>query len=111
MDVTKGERSPSLPTDTSWRCPLTLEFTPLPAALLAPIDAERPWVVFGACRGAEADAFFPMTRDATQQALVICASCPVRVECLDYALEARERFGVWGGKTEKQRRQTLRRIA
>ena len=92
---------------------MTLEFTPLPAALSAPIDEERPWVVFGACRDSDADAdtFFPSTREATEKAMAICASCPVQIECLEYALEARERFGVWGGRTEKQRRQMLRRIA
>jgi WhiB family redox-sensing transcriptional regulator len=35
----------------------------------------------------------------------------VQVECLDYALEARERFGIWGGTTDKQRRRLLRRSA
>jgi WhiB family redox-sensing transcriptional regulator len=81
-------------------------------ALTAPIDDERPWVVFGACRNAtDTETFFPVTPEETERALAICATCPVQRECLDYALEARERFGIWGGKTEKQRRQILRRSA
>ena len=72
--------------------------------LAVPISDERPWVVFSSCRDADPDLFFPTTREETQQALAICASCPVRPECLEYALEARERFGIWGGVTEKRRK-------
>lgn len=80
-------------------------------ALTAPINEERPWMVFGACREADADLFFPSTKDQTQAALAICATCPVQQDCLQYALDARERFGVWGGRTEKQRKSLLRRSA
>jgi WhiB family redox-sensing transcriptional regulator len=90
---------------------MTLQFTSLPPALTAPIDDERPWVVFGACRDVKGNTFFPMTREESQRALAICSTCPVQLECLEYALEARERYGIWGGKTEKQRRQLLRKIA
>lgn len=90
---------------------MTLQFTSLPSALTAPIDDERPWVVFGACREVQGNTFFPMTREESQQALAICSTCPVQLECLEYALEARERYGIWGGKTEKQRRQLRRRTA
>jgi len=90
---------------------MTVQFTSLPAALTAPIDEERPWVVFGACRDDGGSTFFPMTREESDRAVAICTTCPVQMECLEYALEARERYGVWGGKTEKQRRQLLRRIA
>ena len=80
-------------------------------ALTAPINEERPWMVFGACREADPDMFFPTNKEQTQAALGICATCPVRHDCLEYALAARERFGVWGGKTEKQRKMLLRRTA
>lgn len=75
-----------------------------------PITQERPWVVFGACRDADPDLFFPSTREEEATALALCASCPVRAECLDYAIEAGERFGVWGGLTEKQRRKHVLRL-
>ncbi len=75
-----------------------------------PISDERPWLVFSACREADPDLFFPSTREETEQALAICASCPVRPECLEYSLEAGERFGIWGGLTEKKRRKVAGRL-
>ena len=90
---------------------MTLDITPVPAALAPPIDSERPWVVFSACRDADPEVFFPVSREETDAALAICATCTVQAECLDYALEARERYGIWGGKTEKQRRRLLRQSA
>ena len=91
------------------------EITEAVARMLAvPISDERPWVVFGACRDADPDLFFPSSRQETEQALAICGSCPVKPECLAYATEAGERFGIWGGLTEKGRRKhrgRLRRTA
>jgi WhiB family redox-sensing transcriptional regulator len=79
--------------------------------LEVPISEERPWVVFGACRHVDPDLFFSTDPGETEHALSICASCPVRVECLDYALEAGERFGIWGGLTEKRRKTVSRSTA
>lgn len=76
----------------------------------APIMNERPWAVFAACKDEEGMTFFPQTRDEEVQALTICEICPVSEDCLDHALETNERFGVWGGTTEKERRR-LSRIA
>lgn len=73
-----------------------------------PINEERPWMVFSACRDQDPDIFFPQSQEATDHAIAICNSCPVKLDCLEYSLEARERFGIWGGTTEKQRRQLLR---
>ena len=78
--------------------------------LSVPITDERPWVVFAACRDADPDLFFPAGREEELRALAVCASCPVRSECLDYALEAGERFGIWGGLTEKKRRKLSLRM-
>ena len=77
-------------------------------ALAAPILEERPWAVFAACRDADADMFFGTSREAERGALALCAICTVQDECLEYALATRERFGVWGGKTEKLRKHILR---
>ena len=52
---------------------MTLEYTPLPGALAAPIDAERPWVVFGACRDMDGETFFPATKDEIDRALGVLA--------------------------------------
>ncbi|RLE15864.1 MAG: WhiB family transcriptional regulator [Actinobacteria bacterium] len=75
-----------------------------------PILHERPWAVFAACKDEQGMAFFPQTRDEEVQALTICGIWPVSEDGLDYALETKERFGVWGGTTEKERRR-LSRIA
>lgn len=75
--------------------------------LAAPIVEERPWAVFAACRDAEADIFFATNRDSEGAALRICSICTVCDECLDHALQTRERFGVWGGATEQQRKRML----
>ncbi len=72
---------------------------------------ERPWVAYAACRGADADLFFPGNDLNPREALKICRACPVREECLEYALSARERYGVWGGTTARERRRMLRRSA
>ena len=80
-------------------------------ALTVPINEERPWMVFAACHDEDPDLFFAPTKEQTRQALAICEICPVQEDCLEYALDARERFGVWGGTTEKQRRKMLRRGA
>jgi WhiB family redox-sensing transcriptional regulator len=79
--------------------------------LPVPVTEERPWMVFSACRDADPDLFFPATPDESAHALALCAVCPVRLDCLEYALDARERFGIWGGSTEKQRLALLRRSA
>lgn len=76
----------------------------------APIQIERPWVVFAACKDEPGMTFFPQSRDEEAQALTICGICPVSEDCLDHALETKERFGVWGGTTEKERKK-LSRIA
>jgi WhiB family transcriptional regulator, redox-sensing transcriptional regulator len=63
----------------------------------------------GACRSAEAELFFPLSAagPAVPQvaaAKAICQSCPVRAECLDYAMQTAQDHGIWGGTTEEERR-------
>ena len=72
--------------------------------LAAPLGEEKPWATFAACQDANGMTFFPQTRSETEAALAVCAICPVRDECLEHALETNERFGIWGGTTEKERR-------
>lgn len=72
---------------------------------------ERPWAAFASCRGADPDLFFPSGEGDPRDALRICSGCPVKDACLDWALETRVRFGIWGGKTERERRRLLRRSA
>lgn len=65
----------------------------------------RPWLDQAACRGLDPALFHPQRGEPTEPAKRVCASCPVRQECLDWALEANEKHGVWGGMSERQRRQ------
>ena len=74
----------------------------------APILDERPWAVYAACKDEQSMVFFPQTKAEESTALTICGICPVREDCLDHALESKERFGVWGGTTDKERRKLTR---
>lgn len=57
-----------------------------------------------ACRGQRAELWFPDTKQALVPGRAWCAACEVRAECLLYAIEANEQFGMWGGAAPKQRR-------
>jgi WhiB family redox-sensing transcriptional regulator len=76
--------------------------------LSVPVLDEKPWAAFAACKDHPQTSFFPLNRQEEAAALAICAICPVREDCLDHALATNERFGVWGGATEKDRRRLLR---
>jgi len=71
---------------------------------------DQPWWERAACLGRDADCFFPEKGGSTRDAKRICAGCEVRLECLEYALANDERFGIWGGLSERERRR-LKRIA
>jgi WhiB family redox-sensing transcriptional regulator len=68
------------------------------------------WRKRAACRGLDAEIFFPAIDDeaGAAEAKAICAACPVRQPCLEHALAAREREGIWGGMTERERRRIIR---
>ena len=66
------------------------------------------WRALAACKGSTA-LFYTERGEPTAEAKAVCAGCPVRAECLDDALEHNERFGVWGGKSERQRRDIAHR--
>lgn len=72
------------------------------------------WAARGACRHSDPELFFPVAArgPALRQlakAKNVCARCPVRVECLEYALQTGQRFGVWGGASAEERRLMRRR--
>jgi WhiB family transcriptional regulator, redox-sensing transcriptional regulator len=67
-------------------------------------DDERAWMADAACATADPDAWFPEKGENSFAAKRICRACEVRPECLEYALSRNERFGTWGGKTERERR-------
>lgn len=62
------------------------------------------WKTQAACRGLATDLFYPRRGIYATQALKVCESCPVKQECLEYALRNGETIGVWGGTTEIMRR-------
>lgn len=62
------------------------------------------WVRDAVCAQTDPELFFPEKGGSTAAAKRVCAGCPVRAECLAYAIEHGERFGIWGGKSERQRR-------
>lgn len=80
---------------------------PQPApAREAPEDLS--WQDRGRCAETFPDAFFPEKGGSTREAKAVCRSCEVRESCLQYALEHDERFGIWGGMSERERRRLKR---
>ena len=63
------------------------------------------------CRQVGMDLFFPEKGETPKAAKQVCAACPVRAECLAEALAGDIRFGVWGGTSERERRQLRRAVA
>ncbi len=78
-----------------------------------PKDVSPPdyWQDQAACYGLDAEVFFPTTEEEAGLALSYCAVCPVKELCLAWALKNGERYGVWGGTTEQQRRRLIRHVA
>jgi WhiB family redox-sensing transcriptional regulator len=65
---------------------------------------DRPaWFELARCRGVDPNLFFPERGESLAAAKAVCAECPVRAECLGWALTEGEKFGVWGGQSEKER--------
>lgn len=78
------------------------------------MDTNDDWRHDAACRDEDPELFFPLSefgpgaRQAAE-AKAVCARCPVRAQCLDYALHTGLDFGIFGGATEAERRNLLRR--
>jgi len=70
------------------------------------IDERPDWQNHANCLTADPDLFFPQRgdMDSLAQAVAICSNCPVRTECLDYALANHEQHGIWGGLAPRARR-------
>ncbi|MFK4091096.1 WhiB family transcriptional regulator [Kribbella sp. NPDC020789] len=67
-------------------------------------DRADDWQDRGLCAQTDPESFFPEKGGSTRDAKKICAGCPVAAQCLEWALENDERFGIWGGKSERERR-------
>jgi len=66
------------------------------------------WVSDALCAQTDPEAFFPDKGGSTRAAKRVCAECAVRAECLDWALDNAEHYGIWGGKSERERRDLRR---
>jgi len=69
------------------------------------------WQERALCSQTDPEAFFPEKGGSTREAKRICSRCEVKSECLEYALGHDERFGIWGGLSERERRKLKRRAA
>jgi len=72
-------------------------------------DDPLAWQTDSLCAQTDPEAFFPEKGGSTREAKKICGTCEVRSRCLDYALENDERFGIWGGLSERERRKLRKR--
>jgi WhiB family redox-sensing transcriptional regulator len=73
------------------------------------LPEELAWQERALCAQTDPEAFFPEKGGSTREAKRVCMSCEVRAECLSYALANDERFGIWGGLSERERRRVKKR--
>lgn len=73
------------------------------------MSLDQQWQEEGACRGVPSELFFPPVEHEAYEAKTVCATCSVRGQCLEFALVANERFGIWGGLTTQERRALVAR--
>lgn len=71
-------------------------------------ENELGWQRLANCLGLDPDVFFPERGASTREAKEVCRGCVVRSECLDFAVNNGERFGIWGGLSERERRKVRR---
>ena len=69
---------------------------------------DRTWQGRANCMGVDPDLFFPERGASTREAKEVCRGCVVREDCLEYALANGEKFGIWGGLSERERRRLRR---
>lgn len=72
-------------------------------------DDELAWQLGALCAQTNPEAFFPEKGGSTRDAKKVCGGCDVKSTCLEYAIENDERFGIWGGMSERERRKLRRK--
>ena len=81
----------------------------MPVDLLELFKVEnRNWQSRANCMGVDPELFFPERGSSTREAKEVCRGCVVREDCLEYALANGEKFGIWGGMSERERRRVRR---
>ncbi|KUH93102.1 transcription factor WhiB [Mycolicibacterium acapulense] len=109
VDSAPHAHSEPAPVETPRRPQLSLVPDPIDVApALTPED--ELWQEKALCAQTDPEAFFPEKGGSTREAKRICQGCEVRDACLDYALAHDERFGIWGGLSERERRRLKRGI-
>lgn len=97
----------SMPSDAARPAPALATVVDIFAA--AGDEGPLSWQERALCAQTDPEAFFPEKGGSTREAKKVCGACDVRSECLDYALANDERFGIWGGLSERERRKLKRR--
>ncbi len=74
-------------------------------------DSVKAWQDLAHCQGVDPELFFPERGESSKEAKAVCLGCVVKVDCLEYALQNGEKFGIWGGLSERERRRLKRQRA
>lgn len=83
---------------------LLLEKLEEQVSIIAEVLMPPEWTRKALCAEVDPEIFFPETGQKTTVVKNICKACVVKVECLEYSLQNKERFGIWGGLSERERR-------
>jgi WhiB family transcriptional regulator, redox-sensing transcriptional regulator len=75
---------------------------------LLEIGLDRTWQGRANCLGVDPELFFPERGASTKEAKEVCRGCVVRQDCLEFATANGEKFGIWGGMSERERRRVRR---
>ncbi len=75
------------------------------------LEIDHSWQDYANCLGVDPDLFFPERGASTREAKEVCRGCIVKDDCLEYALANSEKFGIWGGMSERERRRIRRQRA
>ena len=104
-----GVRTPEPATEASPRYTPAIRGIDRPSLAEPADDDSLAWQTDSLCAQTDPEAFFPEKGGSTRDAKKICGSCEVRAQCLEYALQNDERFGIWGGLSERERRKLRKR--
>jgi WhiB family redox-sensing transcriptional regulator len=105
--MTRNDYRPSVPGD--WFVdPVRLGVPGLRPADTDNLENPLAWQTDSLCAQTDPEAFFPEKGGSTRDAKKICTTCEVKAQCLEYALQNDERFGIWGGLSERERRRLRR---
>lgn len=92
--------------------PQSISLTSAQSTSAVELDGEdKSWQDMANCLGVDPDLFFPERGASTREAKEVCKGCVVRDDCLEYALANGEKFGIWGGMSERERRRIRRQRA